>query len=151
MTETLLSGLIGGFIAAFITGFISWRIHINQNKSNYYDGLMKLLSNHNWRLSQNQDKPGLILTDVPVDVATICYQHLNILFYAWVNLKIIKKDKSIEGWKNWTKILQSNLHSDIYLTHRNCFVEIFKKSDLYPSDFIKWLRDEHSLSLENLQ
>ena len=151
MIEMLLSGLIGGILGALFVGIISWKISKKERKQNYYLGLINLISNHNWKLKENNLNPGLKITSVPIDISIICYQHLNLLFYAWLNKSIIEMDGSIKGWKNWVDEIFSGAISTGNNQYKECYKSILTNKDLYPDDFIEWLNSEMKFSVKALE
>lgn len=97
-------GFIGTLLGAGITAFIAWLTSQNTGKQQYYNEWIKKISNHNWNLLNNKVDPGLdISPNNQLSINVLCYEHLNLLLFAWLNKSIIKKDKTEKGWQNWVE------------------------------------------------
>lgn len=144
MTESLISGIIGVIIGAATVLYVS---NLNR-KQHYYINLVKSISEHNWKLLENNIDPGLKITNISLDKRIICYQHLNIFLLAWLNKKIITKDNSLSGWKNWAEKIVEGAKIENNKDFSYAYRDILTSGDLYPKDFINWLKEDMGLSAD---
>ena len=144
----LILGVFSGIVGAVFTGVIAWFIANRNSKQRYYDSLMKLIEQHNWNLKAHSLDTGLNVKDVKPDVSIVCYQHLNILFYAWLNKSIIEKDGSLEGWKNWANEIVNGASKSDRSEFRACYRQILTHGDIYPKAYLSWLDSELGLSIK---
>ena len=144
MIEYIFSGIFGGLIGAATVLFIS----NNERKQHYYIDFVKSISEHNWKLLENKIDPGLKVTNINLEKRVVCYQHLNIFLLAWLNKKIIIKDKSLSGWKNWAKNIVEGAKIERNKDFSYAYRDILTDGDLYPEDFIKWLKTDMELSAD---
>ena len=130
-------GAILGAIASAATNYFIFRRNRAQN---YYSGLAKLISDHNWSLVKEKIDDGLVITGVDPKVAVVCYQHLNLLFYAWLHRDTVEADGSVRGWKNWAAAIVNGAKSADHDQYRIAYYEILRHGDLYPVAFRHWLQ-----------
>ena len=142
MFEAMLGGILGVAISALVAIFIAKY----QRKQSYYTNLIKIFETHNWSLMEYQLDSGITVNDIDNKVAIVCYQHLNILFFAWLNKSIIEKDASLNGWKNWVTAIIEGANEPNRNSFNRCYRQILTHGDLYPKEFIKWLDSELELS-----
>ncbi|WP_075342280.1 hypothetical protein [Tenacibaculum agarivorans] len=145
MNDILLA-VLGGLMGAIITGIVSYIIANRNTKKSYYNSLIKLIEQHNWNLKIHNLDSGLSVKNVDQNVSIVCYQHLNILFHVWLNKKIVKKDGTLEGWKNWAKEIVSSSKKTERKEFRDCYRQILVHGDIYPKIFLVWLDQELGIS-----
>ncbi len=145
MNDFLLA-VFGGLIGATLTGLIAWIIANRKTKQNYYNSLIKIIEQHNWNLKAHNLDSGLSVKSVDQNVSIVCHQHLNILFYAWLNRSIIEKDGSLGGWKNWTNEIVNGAEKPERKEFRDCYRQILVHGELYPKAFLIWLDQELGIS-----
>src|SRR3954447_2477008 len=95
--------LVSGLCGAIIGATVSWLVSRRTRKQNFYIALIKNVSDHNWSSLKEQIHSGLCVSAEESKVLTLCYQHINLLFFAWLHKDIITKDGSLEGWKRWAQ------------------------------------------------
>lgn len=140
------AGIIGGILGSIITGIVMWFVAQRQRKQTYYNSLIKLFEKHNWNILSQKLDPGIDILNVSPGISTVCYQHLNLFLYAWLNKSIIEKDKTLKGWKNWSKAIVDGAKKKEREEYRKCYRQILTHGDLYPSEFITWLENELGIS-----
>ena len=143
--------VISGLSGAIITSVIAWYLGSKTSQEKYYDSLVKLLEHHNWNMKLHGLDSGLTVKNVDPKVSVVCYQHLNILLYVWLNRKIAVKDGSMKGWKNWADEILRSCDKVEKSEYRTCYRQILTHGDIYPERFIQWLDQELGLSVKNLR
>ena len=143
---TGISGIFGALVGALVGAWIVWKTSSKAQKQAYYGGLINYLGTHNWNLVSQKLNPGLPITNIPLEISVVCYQHLNLLFYLWLNRDIVEKDGSIKAWKNWANGIIEGAKVSGNNHFRECYHDIFSHKDLYPDEFYTWLNDKLSLS-----
>jgi len=146
MNDTVISAVYGGLAGALISSIISLIVAKNNRQFSYYENLVKLFEAHNWRILEHKLDSGLNVRTENNEIAVVCYQHLNLLFFVWLNRKTARKDGSLEGWKNWAEEIIQGASKTNRIQFRNCYRQILNHGDLYPKKFIYWLDEELSIS-----
>jgi len=144
--DIILSGIFGGLVGSLVIAIVTLHIARKNTREKYYTGLIERIEQHNWKSYENKLDPGLGITQVKPEVKIICYQHLNLLLYAYFHKDVIAKDKSIQGWKNWAESIVEGAKEQRHGQFSRCYHEILTNGDLYPSDFLNWLKKEIKLS-----
>jgi hypothetical protein len=147
MTEDpRLWAFVGAVIGATASAAMNYFIFRLNRAQNYYSGLAKMISDHNWSLVKEDVDDGLVITGVDRKVAIVCYQHLNILFYAWLHRHTIETDGSMKGWRNWATAIVNGAKTPDHKQHCIAYFQILCHGDLYPAAFLQWLESTLGLS-----
>jgi hypothetical protein len=128
--------------------FITWLVGARARRHNYYSTLVKLMGDHNWNRLKAEVKSGLPVTFVDEGTATVCYQHINLLLYAWLHKDLLKKDKTLEGWKRWADAIVEGATRVGHEQYGYAYRDILVHGDVYPTAFIRWLKTELQFSAD---
>ena len=139
-------GISGVIIGAIITGATAWYIAQKNSKQNYYNSLIKLFEQHNWNIINNKLEVGFDVHNVDTKISIVCYQHVNLFFYAYLNKSIIENDGTLDGLKNWARKIMDGAKKPDREEFRKCYRQILTHGDLYPKDFITWLEKKLEFS-----
>jgi len=142
--DNILSGIIG----AFIGGGLLLLVERWNRRQQFYLNWFHAITEHNWKLAEYLLDSGLKFSDEHIKVRVVCYQHLNLLFLAWQNRKVIRCDGTIEGLKNFANLLIEGAKNKKAFS--GMYKEILEKRDLYPEDFISWLDNTLGISVKKL-
>ena len=143
----LLGGLIGLF-GSIVVALMAYFVGRRNRAQAYYGGLVGLISDHNWKCLTHDVRSGHTVVSKDDKVSTVCYQHLNLLFYAWLHKEVIGSDGSMDGWKNWVQAIVEGAHLSGNEAYRLSYAQILLHGDLYPGKFREWLRKEMNLYAE---
>ena len=141
----LYSGIVGAIAGAFIAAAATWYLTTRKIRQDYYINLVSLFADNNAQTSGSSN--GLLISDVDSKVALVCYNHLNILLYVYFHRSIVTKDKTLDGWKNWTSEIIRGAQAEGNEEFRTCYRQILTSRDLYPKDFIAWLETKLDFSI----
>lgn len=134
--------IIGVLVGAAISGCVAYYLSKQTREQNYYMGLMKLMGDHNWGLVREKLSPGISVTNASLGVSVVCYQHINLMFYAWLHKTIVSKDGSLEGWKRWAAAIVDGASKPANSEYASAYRDILGHKDLWPSEFVTWLGEE---------
>ncbi len=148
MSDTLIAGIYGGLLGSFIIGTAAWFVGARARRHSYYSTLLKLMGDHNWNCLSHKISAGLPICYVDDEIATLCYQHINLLFYAWVHRGIIKKDGSLRGWKRWAEAIVEGAKLTGNEKYSLAYRDILVHGDLYPDKFRDWLKKKLAFSAD---
>jgi hypothetical protein len=109
-------------------------------RSEYYSTLLQRFENHNWNMLGHNLNAGHP-EKYDSKVSAVCFQHINMLFFAWLNLDVIQDDGSIDGWKRWVDSLVRGAQTKEFLNYGSCYRSILQSGDLYPQRFIDWMQE----------
>ena len=138
---------LAALVAATCASAVALFIFRRNRTQNCYVSLRKLISDHNVSLLREKIGDGLPISNVDPKVVIVCNQHLNLLFYAWLNRRTIEADGSLEGWKNWSSAIVAGAKLPNNEQYRAAYFDILSHGDLYPVAFRHWL--DQSLHLSN--
>ena len=141
-----LGGLVGTVLSATVAGSLAYFIFRKNRTQNYYSGLLKFMGDHNWNMLRDKLHAGLPISTAETKVAVVCYQHLNLLFYAWLHRDTVDADGSLAGWKNWAKAIVDGAKLQGNEQYRIAYRDILKHGDLYPVEYRQWLRKTLGIS-----
>ena len=115
---------------------------------NFYTDILQRMERHNWSLMQFDLSPGF---DIGGDnrTAVVCLQHLNLLFFVWINRETISADSDMDGWRNWVGNIVKGGSEAEFREYGVCYKKILNNGDLYPKEFIEWLSKELNLSSDS--
>lgn len=88
------------------------------------------------------------VTNSSLGVAVVCYQHLNLIFYAWLHKTIISKDGSLDGWKRWTTAIIQGAAQPENAEYASAYRDILGHGDLFPKAYIAWLGEELGMTAD---
>jgi hypothetical protein len=142
------AGALGAILGATVTGVVAWKVGTKMRRHSYYSTLLKLITDHNWNSLKEKVNAGLLITSVDQGTATICYQHINLLLYAWLHKDVIEKDGSLVGWKRWAKAIVDGAKRPGNEKYGHAYRDILDHGDLCPADFIAWLSAALEFSAE---
>lgn len=148
MSDATIAAILGGIAGAVVSGAVAIFVALRQRKQTYYSNLIKFFEAHNWKLLEHKLDPGITVNAEENKVSVVCYQHLNLLFFAWQNRSIIKRDGSLDGWKNWVAAISDGANEEGRETFNSCYRQILNHGDLYPKEFINWLEEKLEFSVK---
>lgn len=148
MSNTVTVLIFGGVVGALLTILGAIFVAQAQRKQSYYSDLIKLFGAHNWNLLQHDLDSGITVRDVEDKVAVVCYQHLNILLFVWLNKSVVENDGSLKGWRNWTDAIVKGANELDRKSFKSCYRQILTHGDLYPEKFIIWLETKLKFSVK---
>jgi len=112
-------------------------VHLDQEKTtSFYLKWYEAITDHNWNLLAHKD----VFKKVDPS-AVLCFSQLNLLLLAWIHWDIMVRDGFAPGLKAW---LRRHVESND-LPYREKYTEILDRGDIYPPDFVKWLRENMEL------
>ena len=128
--ELLLVGVIG------LEGAAAFQHLRVSARSEYCLKLADWLQEHNWRTLENKVSTGLT-NDQQIEVDVMCYQHMNLLFLAWLYEDVMPA-AWVNGWQNFGRMIAEGWGSRPEFKER--YRRIFAIRDVYPVEFLDWLR-----------
>jgi hypothetical protein len=128
--------------------FVDWRREQRQTRLTFLRDLFSGFSQHNWRFIDYWDFPGVypyleeIRTAIPPSKSDQCkedfgrrvvaLEHLNILLKVFTHRDVLSRE-DIRGFVNWAQSWYSGC--------AEALTTILERGDVYPLDFLIWLRD----------
>ena len=148
MHDSLVAAIYGGVLGAVVSGWIAWRMATKARSHNYYSTLLKLMTDHNWNCLKAGLRSGLAVTFADEKINTLCYQHMNLMLFAWLHREIIASDGTLEGWKCWARAIVEDANREKNLMYGYAYRDILVHGDIYPPTFIAWLKTVLGLSAD---
>ena len=122
--------------------FTSIRDSRKDRKEKFYQQLINVFFTHNWRIIEYWDNEGVrphleetrSIRQNAADFGKRLFllDHLNILWQVYLHKDLIDSDY-LKSWSSWAE--------SWFEDSRDQLKTIFEKGDLYPLDYIVWLKD----------
>jgi hypothetical protein len=146
MTKYELVAILVASASLLITLF-RWALDRKLNKrervEKFYEQLINGFYTHNWKFMEHWDNEGIRpQLDSTIDVEkdkkdfgrrVVLLDHLNILRQIHLHRKILSKEE-IEGFTSWANSWFDRSKDQLEI--------VFKDGDLFPTDYVIWLRDK---------
>ncbi len=135
--------IIAGLSLITTLGHWLWERRVNKKDSRhkFFQQLINGFYTHNWKYIEHWNNEGIRLQiNSAVDVTSfedfgrrvVLLDHLNILLQIFIHRTVLQLE-DIESFKNWA--------ASWFETSKDQLKIIFKDGDLFPLDYIIWLRD----------
>ena len=125
--------------------FLLWsqqRESKKNRREKFFQSLISIIHGHNWKFIEHWDnagvRPGMVeaisLEDNKVEFGrrVVVLSHMNILWQAFLHRDHLNSD-DIDGFKNWAASWLKESRAQLEI--------VLNQGDLYPLDFLYWLRD----------
>lgn len=145
---SFLLPLLSGFCGAILGSTMTWFVGVRGRRQNYYIALVRNLVDHNWSSLREKTGSGLGISTAQEKICTVCYQHINLLFFAWLHHDIIRRDGSLDGWKHWAQTIVVGAQCSENDCFRAAYCDILTHGDIYPVKFLEWLDKTLGMSKE---
>jgi hypothetical protein len=121
---------------------------INQSKLQSSTDWIKAISEHNWRSLEYDLHSGLETRCEDAKIKISCYQHMNLIYMAWLHRKVVN-DNNLVDLKRWVKYIKYGANIEGNEEYSYCYFRILENKDMYPDDFIDWLKEKLNMSLDD--